>query len=117
MILEPQLSFPKENWIEYAKELQKENTQHITRIKELEATIASMSDENESISGLVVEIGEKDAKIKQLEDWLKEEKAQNLLNFQRHDEEEERSWDNLSETERADRIEFAGDCLIAEGKL
>ena len=50
------------------------------------------------------------ARIKQLEGWLKEEKAQNLLNFQRHDEGEKRSWDDLSEKERAGRIEFAGDC-------
>lgn len=62
-------------------------------------------------------VDEQAIRIEQLEDWLKEEKAQNLLNFQRHDEGEKRSWDDLSEKERAARIEFAGDCLMVEGKL
>ena len=62
-------------------------------------------------------VDEQAIRIKQLEVWLKEEKAQNLLNFQRHDEGETRSWDDLSEQERAGRIEFAGECLKAEDKL
>ena len=63
------------------------------------------------------EIERQAARIKELEGWLKEEKAQNLLNFQRHDEGESRSWDDLTEKERHSRIQFAGTCLEAEGKI
>ncbi len=122
MILEPQLSFPKENWIEYAKELQEENTQHVTRIKELEAIIASMSDENESISGIVVEIGEKDARIKQLEDWLVEVHAKHIPATCRYDDMEgECAFGNdgwCKNCKQKDRMrERAREQLQAEGKL
>ena len=70
-----------------------------------------------TLDSALAEIERLRAEIKGLELYLKEEKAQNLLNFQRHDEGETRSWDDLPELDRMARIEFAGTCLEAEGKI
>ncbi len=54
--------------------------------------------------------------IKDLRALLFKEAAINLPNFQRHDEGETRSWDDLSEEEQTARIEVAERFLKCEHK-